>query len=302
MRRIIPVFISLLIPIGLAGAMTSVASANTVQVPTVTGSFDQIPTITFPKAPAPSGLVVRVLRAGTGPIIHKKDLLVVNYLGEIWRGRVFDSSYARPLFGIPIGVHQVIPGWDTGLVGKTVGSRILLVIPPKFGYGPKGQSSVGITGADTLTFVVDVVADYPASVHGDLNATMVASNVGAVSVSGSLGGVPKITIPAGTAEPKSASISMLSRGHGVPIRAGLIVLQTVVANWSGAVQASTWTNGSPDAETIGQLSAPSLLDKLVGQPIGSRFLALIPKSGVSGPYAVVLEVVAQPHGTATQPS
>jgi len=301
-RRFIPFFSSLLIATGLSGVAMTATSASTVQIPTVTGSFDHSPRIVFPKAQAPSNLVVRVLGKGSGQIVHKKDLVVVNYLGEIWRGKIFDSSYARPLFGVAIGVHQVIPGWDDGLVGKTVGSRILLVIPPKYGYGSKGQPNVGIKGTDTLTFVVDIVADYTKSIHGDLHATPVTSKIGAVTVSGSLSSVPKITIPSGAAQPKNASLSMLSKGHGVNIRAGLVVLQTVVTNWKGAVQASTWTIGTPDAETIGQVSSPSLLDKLIGHPLGSRFLALLPKSGVSGPYAVVLEVVAQPHGTATQPS
>lgn len=301
-RRILPYLSSALVAIGLAGIMATTATASTAQVPTVTGSFDQAPHIIFPNAKAPSNLVVRVLHKGTGPVVHKSDLVVVNYLGQIWRGKVFDSSYSRPLFGTPIGVNRVIPGWDDGLVGKTVGSRILLVIPPKYGYGSKGQSSVGIKGTDTLTFVVDVVASYPESIHGDLNATPVTSKVGAVTVSGSLSAIPKVTIPAGAAQPRSATVTLLSRGHGAKVKAGLIVLQTLVTNWQGVVQASTWALGTPDAETIGQVSSPSLLDKLIGQPLGSRFLAIIPKSGVSGPFAVVLEVVAQPHGTANQPS
>jgi peptidylprolyl isomerase len=51
----------------------------------------------------------------------------------------------------------VIPGWDTGLAGQTVGSRVMLVIPPKDAYGSAGQSQAGITGKDTLVFVVDII-------------------------------------------------------------------------------------------------------------------------------------------------
>ena len=53
--------------------------------------------------------------------------------------------------------EQVIPAWDTGLVGQTVGSRVMLVVPPKDGYGKAGASSVGIKGTDTLVFVVDIL-------------------------------------------------------------------------------------------------------------------------------------------------
>ena len=36
-------------------------------------------------------------------------------------------------------------------------SRVLLVIPPKDGYGSAGSSAAGINGTDTLVFVVDIV-------------------------------------------------------------------------------------------------------------------------------------------------
>jgi peptidylprolyl isomerase len=55
-------------------------------------------------------------------------------------------------------VGQVIPGWDKGLVGQTVGSRVLLVIPPADGYGSAGSPQANIKGTDTLVFVVDILA------------------------------------------------------------------------------------------------------------------------------------------------
>jgi len=57
-----------------------------------------------------------------------------------------------------------VPGWDKGLVGQTVGSRILLVVPPADGYGAKGSPPIGGEGSppigakDTMVFVVDILA------------------------------------------------------------------------------------------------------------------------------------------------
>ena len=79
----------------------------------------------------------------------------------IWSsGTVFDSSCQRGarVHDFAIGAGQVIPGWDEGLVGQTVGSRVLLVIPPDKGYGSTGSSDGSITGTDTLVFVVDILA------------------------------------------------------------------------------------------------------------------------------------------------
>jgi len=130
-------------------------------LPTVkAGAAGASPTITIPKTAAPKTLEVKDLIKGTGPKVTKGQFLVVQYTGVIWRtGKVFDSSWSRKEpFGTPIGEGQVIPGWDTGLVGQTVGSRVMLVIPPADGYGKTGSSAAGINGTDTLVFVVDIVS------------------------------------------------------------------------------------------------------------------------------------------------
>ena len=56
-----------------------------------------------------------------------------------------------------LGSGQVIAGWNQGLAGQRVGSRVLLVVPPRLGYGKAGNPPA-ITGKDTLVFVVDILA------------------------------------------------------------------------------------------------------------------------------------------------
>jgi len=119
------------------------------------------PTIAIPaKTTAPKDLQVKTLITGTGAKVKSGQNLAVQYTGVIWRtGKIFDSSWSRNQpFTTVIGQGQVIKGWDTGLVGQTVGSRVLLVIPPAQGYGTAGASSAGIKGTDTLVFVVDILA------------------------------------------------------------------------------------------------------------------------------------------------
>jgi peptidylprolyl isomerase len=130
-------------------------------LPTVTaGSPAKGPAITIPKTAAPKTLQVKTLIKGTGPAVKKGQLLVAQYTGENYRTKsVFDSSWSRSApAGFAIGLGQVIPGWDKGLVGQTVGSRVLLVVPPADGYGSGGNSQAGIKGTDTLVFVVDIIA------------------------------------------------------------------------------------------------------------------------------------------------
>ncbi|HEX5331887.1 MAG TPA: FKBP-type peptidyl-prolyl cis-trans isomerase [Cellulomonas sp.] len=130
----------------------------TAQLPEATGSFGEKPTLTFPDASAPAELEVLVLSRGDGDLVEAGDDLVVHYLGQTWAGQVFDNSYDRgSSINFPIGVGAVIGGWDEGLVGQQIGSRVLLSIPPHLGYGDRGVPAAGIKGGDTLVFVVDIV-------------------------------------------------------------------------------------------------------------------------------------------------
>ena len=144
------------------GASTQ-PSQDSAADPTVSGGYGDVPKVTMPGGTAPTALRVKTLQTGKGDAVRSGDLLVVNYAGLLWKtGKSFDSSFDR---GQPasfaIGVGQVIPGWDKGLVGQTVGSRVLLVIPPADGYGSAGQPQAGIKGDDTLVFAVDILATYP---------------------------------------------------------------------------------------------------------------------------------------------
>lgn len=130
----------------------------TTALPTATGSFGDKPTITFSEQAPPAELAVEVLSRGDGAIIEAGQTIEVNYLGQIWGGDIFDNSYDRgSTIEFPIGVGVVIAGWDSGLVGQQIGSRVLVSIPPHEGYGPNGVPQAGIGGDDTLVFVVDIV-------------------------------------------------------------------------------------------------------------------------------------------------
>jgi peptidylprolyl isomerase len=146
-----------------AAATGSQVSNGGGSLPSVSAKSGAAPVITIPSAAhkPPSGLVTKTLIKGSGPVVTKGQTVVTQYVGTIWRtGKVFDSSWSRgEPFGFTIGAtpSQVITGWDKGLVGQTVGSRVLLIVPPADGYGKTGSSQAGIKGTDTLVFVVDIL-------------------------------------------------------------------------------------------------------------------------------------------------
>jgi FKBP-type peptidyl-prolyl cis-trans isomerase len=144
-----------------ASAAGSQESTGGGTLPTVTAKAGTAPTLTFPKSSPPSTLVAKTLIKGTGAKVAKGDYVIAQYTGYIWRTKkVFGSSWSSGSpFGFVIGAspEQVIPGWDKALEGQTVGSRVMLSIPPADGYGKTGESQAGITGTDTLVFVVDII-------------------------------------------------------------------------------------------------------------------------------------------------
>ncbi len=111
-----------------------------------------------PKTPSDKLQVITLIK-GTGTKIAKGDTTIMDYLGSVYGSKeVFDESYSKDPFTTPIGKGSVIQGWDQGLVGVPVGSRVQLVIPPDLAYSD--QKKEGIPANSTLTFVVDVLATY----------------------------------------------------------------------------------------------------------------------------------------------
>jgi peptidylprolyl isomerase len=276
----------------------SSAPSGTALFPAVKGGgFGVKPTLSFPNANPSSALQAKVLSPGSGPAVVKGQLLVADYLGQIWRGKVFDNSYDRKTpFAVPIGLAQVIPGWDKALVGKRVGSRVLLVIPPADGYGTAGSPGAGIKGTDTLAFVVDIVSTYSKTDVGDKSAVPQQVVTAPVTVSGALGARPKITVAKGAALPKVAKTVLLAKSKGAPAKAGLVVVQYEAVDYSGASAGSTYLQGIPQAVPVGATGQTTAFDGVIGVPIGSRVLitaTVQDNSGKKVGVAIVADVIAQ---------
>jgi len=151
--------------IDLISASTPLTTATGVAVPPVAG----LPTatvdgakaavVTVPNTAPPTTLIVQPLIKGAGPVVQSGQNIKVNYTGVLWKnGRKFDASTDHgSSFDTQIGAGKVITGWDKGLVGQTVGSRVLLIVPPAEGYGAKGSPPL-IGATDTLVFVIDILA------------------------------------------------------------------------------------------------------------------------------------------------
>ncbi|MFC4038759.1 FKBP-type peptidyl-prolyl cis-trans isomerase [Dactylosporangium siamense] len=102
-------------------------------------------------------LTPTVLIEGKGAATQAGQTISVNYVGVTFvDGKEFDASWnSKQPLEFQLGGGRVIPGWDQGLVGIKVGSRVQLDIPSNLAYGDDPSSGKPI---GTLRFVVDVLA------------------------------------------------------------------------------------------------------------------------------------------------
>lgn len=98
-------------------------------------------------------LLRAVVKEGKGEAVTADQTVTVDYLGAVHGAKKpFDESFSKEPASFPL--TNVVEGWTYGLEGVKVGSRVLLQIPPRFGYGAQEQE--GIPADSTLYFVVDI--------------------------------------------------------------------------------------------------------------------------------------------------
>jgi FKBP-type peptidyl-prolyl cis-trans isomerase FkpA len=102
-----------------------------------------------------SGLVIRMLKEGTGAQPATTDTVRVHYRGTFTNGKEFDSSHSR---GQPaeFPLNRVIRCWTEGVQRIKVGGRAKLTCPASIAYGERGAGGV-IPPNATLQFEVELL-------------------------------------------------------------------------------------------------------------------------------------------------
>ncbi|GAB1449771.1 MAG: FKBP-type peptidyl-prolyl cis-trans isomerase [Bacteroidia bacterium] len=103
-----------------------------------------------------SGLIYQVVKKGNGKKPKKGTNVSVQYKGTLLDGTIFDQNMdGKPNFDFAVGMGQVIPGWDEGLMLMGEGDEFKFVIPSELAYGPRGGGP--IPPFSTLVFEVKLV-------------------------------------------------------------------------------------------------------------------------------------------------
>ncbi|MFD0346805.1 FKBP-type peptidyl-prolyl cis-trans isomerase [Kitasatospora aburaviensis] len=134
-------------------------------MPTVSGGgFGSKATITIPDGPPSGQFVVNTVSEGDRSTVNKGDWVTVNYTAKDWTtGKDLPSSYdagGKPQL-YQAGSGQLVPAFDQSVIGKKVGSRLLVVALPAAAFGEQGNTQLGVGPGDTVVFVLDIMESLP---------------------------------------------------------------------------------------------------------------------------------------------
>ncbi|AZS36689.1 hypothetical protein CVS47_01297 [Microbacterium lemovicicum] len=124
-------------------------------MPTVVRAPDGRPGIIVPDAAAPSDLVVQTLKKGDGDVVTGDQPVRVAMTGVTWdnpRRTTFTDTWGSEPVSVDLSTES--DAFRSAIEGKTVGSQVLVVIPPdQLGDTPPA----GVTAGETVVYVVDIL-------------------------------------------------------------------------------------------------------------------------------------------------
>ncbi|UUU20830.1 FKBP-type peptidyl-prolyl cis-trans isomerase [Streptomyces sp. DSM 40750] len=262
----------------------STSTKNGVPAITEGAEFGKKPTLAKGEGDPPKELKAEVISEGDGAKLKKGDVAEVNYLGQEYdESKPFDNSFdKKQTFPVTLGAGGVIQGWEQGLEGQKVGSRVELVIPPDLGYGAQGQGDIKANA--TLVFVVDIVkgTSIPASAKG---TEVAQDNIDLPKVGTNTDGkAPTVTMPKDSDPPTKLVSNYVLESDGAVVKGtDSVVVNYVALLWEGGKKFdSTYDTGKTVTFPLDQLTLKGLKDGLVGKKAGSRVLLVVPPDQAFG--------------------
>ena len=275
-----------MIPAALAVALlVAGCGSSAAGLDKVTVKGDKSPTVSVEKDFKATKTTTRVIKKGTGDKVAEGDAVTLDYVAVNGRtGKSFDSSFktGTPLV-TTLKTGSVLPGFVKGLTGQAVGSRVLIAIPPKDGFGAANKQ-LGLKASDTMIFLMDIVkaAKVPEAAEG--TAQKLPSSLPKLTLDAKKHPAKFVKTSKTAAKATKMSASVAIQGTGPAIKAGQsLTIQYVGQVYpTGKVFDESW---SKQAATF-QIGAGKLIkcwdDSLVGQKIGSRVILVCPSDVAYG--------------------
>jgi peptidylprolyl isomerase len=271
----------------LTASLTSCAPAQSFACATFSGgeqvdsisvseTLGQQPVVSFPSPLNAEEVQARLVVEGDGPVFTGRNLVEFEFAGynggsgQLIQQSSFDGAETPSGF---FGPGQV-PNFCEALAGAKEGSRVVAILPPEQAHNGEGVPALGVGPADSFVFVIDLKKVFMERATG----ASVAPEAGFPTVVTTTEGIPGVSIPNSSA-PIELRVAQLIRGDGEIVQKG----QLVTMHYSGFIWDSSekfdssWDSGQP-AQFQMQDGAliEGFLSAVVGQPVGSQVIAIIP--------------------------
>lgn len=237
------------------------------------------PTVSVEKDFKAAKTTTRVIKKGTGDEVAEGDAVTLDYVAVNGRtGKTFDSSFKS---GSPLTTTlksgAVLPGFVKGLKGQKVGSRVLIAIPPKDGFGAANKQ-LGLKATDTMVFLMDIVksTNVPEAAKG--KAQDLPDSLPQLKLDEDKHPAKFVKTSKTDAKATKMSTHVAIQGDGPTIKAGQsLTIQYLGQTYpDGEVFDESW---SKEAATF-QIGAGKLIkcwdESIVGQKVGSRVVLVCP--------------------------
>ncbi len=246
-------------------------------------SSSKSPKVTVAKGFKVTKTTSKVLKKGGGDKVAAGDSVKISLAGvNGTTGKQFDSTYAT---GKPVTVslgQGMLSGFNKGLVGQKVGSRVLVAIPPKDGFGTAGQPSYNIKKDDTMVFLFDIVAKIPTEVTGTSKKLPADLPELKLDADKHPAGFTKTKTMDKKKTKESATVVIQGKGDKVKSGQALTVQYVGQVYPTGTVFDESWSKQPASFQIGGEGLIKCWNDLLIGQKIGSRVVLVCPADKAYG--------------------
>ncbi|WP_122820915.1 FKBP-type peptidyl-prolyl cis-trans isomerase [Varibaculum vaginae] len=250
--------------------------------PAVSGELGKAPEVEAGSGKAPTSLQVRVLHQGDGRKVTAQDQVLMDTLGNLWDGKTVMTTFRIGDSAQGYAMSEVIAGWKQGLIGKKLGSRVQLTVPPNLGF--QGEAAKRIPADSTMVFVIDLISAMNLS---DISALKQAKKIDqsfkklpkGVKITGAPGSKPQLSIDPDMPAPQLKQVIMLYQGKGAKLEPDDFPGVHLTA---ASYQRGEWTKVSSSWPSGKMVSTPATVQttpQFLGVPVGSRMVMIEPAEG-----------------------
>lgn len=232
--------------------------------------------IALPSTPFNASRGYRVVKEGNGPVLAADQAVAAQvHVVNGKDGKTLESSYGKSAAFLSLDESTLLPDIRSALVGQKVGSQVLVAT-----QAGQDQAQTGISATDTLVFFFEVQsARTPLK---QATGTPVPPKAGLPTVT--MGATPKdpATISVPKSNPPSKTVAQpLIIGTGPKVVAGQrIRVSYTGVTWRDPSKPFDYSGRTPNGFAEFDIGRGQLIkawdNNLVGQPVGSRLLLVVP--------------------------